>query len=91
MFCGETIIPKGLRGSQLSFKFTIRNSQKGGNVMKYGGMAALSERCSKMNASKARAALEHMPDNAGNRYFICYPLSGAGKAQHSSDEPQRYE
>ena len=24
MFCGETIIPKGLRGSQLSFKFTIR-------------------------------------------------------------------
>ena len=23
-FCGETIIPKGMRGSQLSFKFTIR-------------------------------------------------------------------
>ena len=25
MFCGETIIPKGTRGSQLSFKFTIRS------------------------------------------------------------------
>ena len=24
VFCGETIIPKGTRGSQLSFKFTIR-------------------------------------------------------------------
>lgn len=29
MFCGETIIPKGIRGSQLSFKFTIRNFFKG--------------------------------------------------------------
>lgn len=29
MFCGETIIPKGLRGSQLSFKFTIREYEKG--------------------------------------------------------------
>lgn len=25
VFCGETIIPKGTRGSQLSFKFTIRS------------------------------------------------------------------
>ena len=30
MFCGETIIPKGLRGSQLSFKFTIRGGVFGG-------------------------------------------------------------
>ncbi len=30
MFCGETIIPKGTRGSQLSFKFTIRIINKGG-------------------------------------------------------------
>ena len=34
MFCGETIIPKGLRGSQLSFKFTIRSCLKGGQRMK---------------------------------------------------------
>ena len=30
MFCGETIIPKGLGGSQLSFKFTIRKNMEGG-------------------------------------------------------------
>jgi hypothetical protein len=30
VFCGETIIPKGTRGSQLSFKFTIRIINKGG-------------------------------------------------------------
>ena len=29
VFCGETIIPKGTRGSQLSFKFTIRLTTKG--------------------------------------------------------------
>lgn len=29
MFCGETIIPKGLGGSQLSFKFTIRPEEYG--------------------------------------------------------------
>ena len=34
MFCGETIIPKGLRGSQLSFKFTIRYFIFGGIKMK---------------------------------------------------------
>ncbi len=33
MFCGETIIPKGLRGFQLSFKFTIRIKLKGGAFM----------------------------------------------------------
>ena len=33
-FCGETIIPKGTRGSQLSFKFTIRYKEWGGiNMM----------------------------------------------------------
>lgn len=34
VFCGETIIPKGTRGSQLSFKFTIRNNNLGGKKMK---------------------------------------------------------
>ena len=34
VFCGETIIPKGTRGSQLSFKFTIRNNYLGGKKMK---------------------------------------------------------
>ena len=34
MFCGETIIPKGLRGSQLSFKFTIRRLFSGERNMK---------------------------------------------------------
>lgn len=32
-FYGETIIPKGMRGSQLSFKFTIRKFIKGVSVM----------------------------------------------------------
>ena len=31
VFCGETIIPKGTRGSRLSFKFTIRLYSRGGN------------------------------------------------------------
>jgi len=35
VFCGETIIPKGTRGSQLSFKFTIRKELKGGNINVY--------------------------------------------------------
>lgn len=34
MFCGETIIPKGMRGSQLSFKFTIRFNLAGVNIPK---------------------------------------------------------
>ena len=34
VFCGETIIPKGTRGSQLSFKFTMRFFYKGVFVMK---------------------------------------------------------
>lgn len=34
VFCGETIIPKGTRGSQLSFKFTIRKFNKGDLIMK---------------------------------------------------------
>ena len=34
VFCGETIIPKGMRGSQLSFKFTIRLYRRGENTMK---------------------------------------------------------
>ena len=34
MFCGETIIPKGTRGSQLSFKFTIRVIYEGVAYMK---------------------------------------------------------
>ena len=33
VFCGETIIPKGTRGSQLSFKFTIRCNQKGVEII----------------------------------------------------------
>lgn len=33
VFCGETIIPKGTRGSQLSFKFTIRIYLYGANQM----------------------------------------------------------
>ena len=33
MFCGETIIPEGLSGSQLSFKFTIRSVRTGGIIM----------------------------------------------------------
>ena len=31
-FYGETIIPKGTRGSQLSFKFTIRTKKAGGKI-----------------------------------------------------------
>ncbi len=34
VFCGETIIPKGTRGSQLSFKFTIRLKHIGEKNMK---------------------------------------------------------
>jgi len=34
VFCGETIVPKGLRCSQLSFNFTVRFYWKGGNQMK---------------------------------------------------------
>ena len=33
VFCGETIIPKGTRGSQLSFKFTIRVKLLGGDLI----------------------------------------------------------
>ena len=29
VFCGETIVPKGLTGPQLSFNFTIRKSEGG--------------------------------------------------------------
>jgi len=32
VFCGETIIPKGTRGAQLSFNFTIREAARGGNA-----------------------------------------------------------
>lgn len=44
VFCGETIIPKGRRGSQLSFKFTMRIPGTGGAKMiqttvKVSGMA----------------------------------------------------
>jgi len=34
VFCGETIVPKGLRCSQLSFNFTIRNINIGEMIMK---------------------------------------------------------
>ena len=34
MFCGETIVPKGLRCSQLSFNFTVRNDIPGGDFLK---------------------------------------------------------
>lgn len=53
------------------------NSQKGGNVMKYGGMAALRERYSKMNASKARALLWSICRIMlviGISYVILYPV-----------------
>ena len=39
MFCGETIIPKGLGGSQLSFKFTIRILYGGEQTMNVGFFA----------------------------------------------------
>ncbi len=32
VFCGETIVLQGLRGSQLSFKFTLRICPKGERV-----------------------------------------------------------
>ena len=32
MFCGETIVPEGLTGSQLSFNFTIRKKNKGAKL-----------------------------------------------------------
>ena len=33
MFCGETIVPEGLTGLQLSFNFTVRVKLKGGICM----------------------------------------------------------
>lgn len=35
MFCGETIVPQGLTGLQLSFNFTVRYNPKGGINMKH--------------------------------------------------------
>jgi hypothetical protein len=35
VFCGETIVPKGLRCSQLSFNFTVRKSKLGGSDYEY--------------------------------------------------------
>lgn len=34
MFCSETIIPKGMRGSQFSFKFTIWESRHCKEIIK---------------------------------------------------------
>ncbi len=50
VFCGETIIPKGTRGSQLSFKFTIRSLVKGGAVMTIA--EALSARLTELMEEK---------------------------------------
>lgn len=61
-FCGEIIIPKGLRGSQLSFKFTIHIYEKGGV---------------KMKKKYIKPRIENLGDLLGSACNSCYP-TGSG-------------
>ena len=76
VFCGETIIPKGTRGSQLSFKFTIRYFRKGGKCMKstvkrflvFGFLIVFSI-CCILNVSAANSVVTSA-DFSDNRTFV---------------------
>ena len=70
VFCGETIIPKGTRGSQLSFKFTIRffgKEAKKNELAKQdkGVLARLQNLFAKM--SNGFSALEHKSLNLADK------------------------
>ena len=70
VFCGETIIPKGTRGSQLSFKFTIRffgKEAKKNELAKHdkGVLARLQNLFTKM--SNGFSALEHKSLNLADK------------------------
>lgn len=70
VFCGETIIPEGTRGSQLSFKFTIRffgKEAKKNELAKHdkGVLARLQNLFTKM--SNGFSALEHKSLNLADK------------------------
>ena len=59
VFCGETIIPKGTRGSQLSFKFTIRLYSRGGNGETFFKLAVNNEIIASSVTNKVGSSLPY--------------------------------